>query len=91
MAMNDIPFAETFEEAIKELADGKAQNLAILGRLEDGSMLTSYANAVAEDKAVFAWYILSNALLEVVLNNIGLIKTALDEYEEGEANAEEEN
>lgn len=80
--MTDIPFADVLEDAIKELTDGKAQNVAICGRLKDGAMLTAFANTVAEDKAIIAWHILSTALMEVVLNNIDLIKEALDEYEE---------
>lgn len=86
--MNDIPFATMLEKGIETLIEGKAKNAVLCGRLEDGSTLTAFADMEAEDMAVVAWHILSTAFMDVVLNNIGVIKEALDGLED-EDDAEE--
>lgn len=80
--MSDIPFATMLEKGITTLIDGKAKNAVLCGRLEDGSTLTAFSDMEAEDMAVIAWHILSTAFMDVVLNNIDVIKDALDCLEE---------
>ena len=89
--MTDIPFAETLEEGIKTLVEGDAQNVAICGRLGDGSALTAFANMNAEDKAVIAWHIFSSAMMDVVLNNADFVKEAIDALAEDDDCNEEED
>lgn len=86
--MNNILFATMLEEGIKHLVDGKAKNAVLCGRLEDGSTLTAFAGMEAEDMAVVAWHILSTAFMDVVLNNIDMVKDALDGLED-DSDAEE--
>lgn len=83
--MANIPFAEMLEDSIKTLTDHEAQNAVVCGVLKDGSVMTAFANMVAEDKAIIAWHILSTAMMEVVLANIDTIKAAIDELEEDNA------
>lgn len=76
--MSNIPFATMLEKGISTLIEGKAKNAVLCGRLEDGSTLTAFSDMEAEDMAVIAWHILSTAFMAVVINNIGMIKDALD-------------
>lgn len=80
--MNNIPFATMLEKGIETLIEGKAKNAVLCGRLEDGSTLTAFADMEAEDMAVIAWHLISTAMMEVVLNNIEMIKDALDSLED---------
>lgn len=82
--MTDIPFATMLESGIKQLIEGKAKNAVLCGKLEDGSTLTAFADMEAEDMAAIAFHILSTAFMDVVLNNIEMVKEALEACEDDE-------
>lgn len=79
-----IPYAEILEDGIKNLTKGKAQNAVLCGLLEDGTTCVAYANASPEDLANIACHLMSEAFMRVVIANIGIVKDALDEYEDEE-------
>ena len=79
-----IPYAEILEDGIKNLTKGKAQNAVLCGLLEDGTTCVAYANASPKDLANIACHLMSEAFMRVVIANIGMIKDALDEYEDEE-------
>ena len=82
--MNDfdgVPYAEWLEEAIKTIFEQNPDRIAICATLPDGDTLTAYYNCCAEDKAIFSYHINSDAMLDVVLTNIGLIKEEVDKYD----------
>ena len=79
-----IPYAEILEDGIKNLTEGKAQNAVLCGLLEDGTTCVSYANASPEDLANIACHLMSEAFMRTVIANIGIVKDALDEYEDEE-------
>lgn len=83
--MNDkIPYAGILEDGIRKLTEGKAQNAVLCGLLEDGTTCVAYANASPEDLANIACHLLSEAFMRMVIANIGMVKDALDEYEDEE-------
>lgn len=79
-----IPYAEILEDGIKNLTEGKAQNAVLCGLLEDGTTCVAYANASPEDLANIACHLMSEAFMRTVIANIGMVKDALDEYEDEE-------
>lgn len=64
----------------------KPSSIALVASLETGETLTGYFHADAQQKAVFAHNINADAMPDVVLNNINLVRDALDEL--GEADRE---
>ena len=83
--MNDkIPYAGILDDGIRKLTEGKAQNAVLCGLLEDGTTCVAYANASPEDLANIACHLLSEAFMRMVIANIGMVKDALDEYEDEE-------
>ena len=83
--MNEIsetPYAEWLEESIKTIFEQNPDRIAICATLSDGDTLTAYYNCCAEDKAIFSHHINSDAMLDVVLANIDIIKEELDKCDE---------
>ena len=78
----NVPYAEWLEDAVKTIFKEKPENIAICAKLESGDTLTAYYNCDAEDKAVLAHHITSDAMLDTVLNNIDMVREALAEYGE---------
>ena len=90
--MNNIenePYAAWLEDVIKTIFNHNPTKISVCARLEDDSTMTAYYGCDAEDKAMFAHHIYSDATLDVVLNNIEMVKSALEEYEEAEDGREE--
>lgn len=70
------------EESLKALVDENPVSAAVVGINDKGETLTGYFHADAQQKAVFAHHINSDAMLDVVLNNIEMVRDALDELDE---------
>lgn len=75
--------AEWLEDGVREMFNRDPNAIAIVASLNDGTTLTGYYKADATQKALFAHQIYTDAVLDVVMNNAGLIKRALDELEDG--------
>ena len=74
--------AAYLEETLSILFNSNPVSAVVAARTDDGSTFTGYYNADAEDMAVFAHNISADAMLEVVLNNIDLVRDALDDLDE---------
>lgn len=73
--------ANWFEESLKAIFSREVDSACVVAADKDGYILTGYYNADAQQKAVFAHNINADAMLDVIVNNIGLVKEALDELE----------
>ena len=80
----ELPYTEWLEEAVKTIFEQNPDRISVCAKLRDGCTLTAYYQCDAEDKAVFANHITADAMLDIVLNNIGTVKEALDDFELGE-------
>ena len=76
---------EWFEESLKAIFSREIESACIVAQDKDGYVLTGYYDADAQQKAVFAHNINSDAMLDVVVNNIGVIRDALDGLDDCEA------
>lgn len=70
------------EQSLKALVDGNPVSAAVVGINDKGETLTGYFHADAQAKAIFAHNINADAMLDVVLNNIDMVRDALDELDE---------
>lgn len=82
MDFKNYPYAKFLEDAVRYIFETNPEKLALVASAPNGETLTAYYQADAQDKAVFAHHIYSDAMMDIMLCNIGLIKEALDEYEE---------
>ena len=69
------------EESIRTMLSGKPISAAVVAQNAEGEVLTGYFHADAQTKAIFAHNINADAMLDVVLNNIGMVRDALDELD----------
>ena len=74
--------AAFLEESISILFKENPVSAVVAATTEDGRTFTGYYNADSTDMAIFAHHINADAMLEVVLNNIDLVRDALDDLEE---------
>ena len=77
-----VPYAKWLEDSIKTVFEDNPDKIVICATLAGGDTMTAYYNCCAEDKAMFSQHINSDAMLDVVLNNIDLIKAELDRQDE---------
>ena len=70
------------ESSLKSVVDQDPVNMGIVATLPNGDSVTGYYNVGAQDMAIFAHVIYSDAVMEIVTNNIEKVKEALDEIEE---------
>ena len=83
MNVKDLPYAEFLEEAIRSLAEHKAEKIVICAALEDGNYLTGYyGDCGPVDKAVMAHHINSDAMMDVIYANAQSIIQAAEEGED---------
>lgn len=75
----NYPFARFLENSIKTLFENNPKRIAICALLDDGNVMTGYYKCDAQDKAIFAHNISADAMLDMVINNIGMIKDALEQ------------
>ncbi len=78
--------AAWLEEGLQYLFNIKPVSAAIVAQLPSGEVFTGYFNADSQRKAVLAHSINADAMLDVVLNNIGMIREALDSDTGGDSN-----
>lgn len=77
-------FAGWLEEGVKALfsSDKKIKSACIVAMLEDDSSITAYFRADAQDMAIFSHKIDSDIIMEIIMNNIDIIKSALEGEDE---------
>lgn len=74
-----LPYAPWLEDTIREMTEHEAQSICIAVKVDGCAMLTGYWNADAQDKAIFAHHIQSDIILDIVQQNAGIIKEAMEE------------
>lgn len=76
------------EDCVKNLyernKESRIVSAAIITQSEDRMVLTGYYNADAQDKAIFAHNLNADAMLDIVVNNIDIVREALEETENDE-------
>ena len=89
MLWKNEKLAAWLEASLHELfADGrKVSSACIVAQMEDGNCMTGYYEADSLQKAIFAHNINGDAMLDVVLSNIDIVRDALDDLEDEEAGA----
>ena len=80
---------EWLEGSIKALIDSDPVSAAVVAQRRDGSVLTGYFHADAQDKAIFAHNVNADAMLDIVLGNIDLVQDALDALNDDDESDEE--
>lgn len=78
MKIEEAPYAEWLEGLLRTIFERNPKSMALVATLEDDTTLTGYYMADAQDKAVFAHHIQSDAVLDTVLANADLIKEAIE-------------
>ena len=84
MVIEKLPFAEFLENTIALLAWSEPEMIVIAAKRPDGAVLTGKWQADAMDQAECAMQLFCEAMLDMVVNNIGMIRDALDDLEEDE-------
>lgn len=84
MDVEKLPFAEFLEGTISLLARSRPETIVFAARRPDGAVLTGKWQADAMDQAECAMQLFCEAMLDMVVNNIELIRDALDDLEEDE-------
>lgn len=73
------------EDCVKNLyernKESRITSAAIVTMSDDRAVLTGYYNCDAQDKAIFAHNINADAMLDVVVSNIDIVRDALNESE----------
>ena len=82
--VQNSPYAEFLETVVRGIFDTQPDKIAFVASLPNGETLTAYYKSDAQDKAVFAHHIYSDSVMDVVVANVGLLKEAMDAYEEEE-------
>lgn len=76
-----LPYAPWLEDAIRVLTEHDVCSACIVAKFDEGDTMTGYWNADAQDKAIFAHNIQSDIVLDIVKQNAGIIKEAMEEGE----------
>lgn len=77
--------SQWFEQSIRAIYSRDVAGVCVVAIDTDGAVLTGYYNADAQMKAIFAHNINADAMLDVVLNNIHMVRDALEDLEEEES------
>ena len=79
-------FAEWLEDVIHSMFDYNPDKMCFVAHIPDGNTMTAYFNATTEDIARFAWQIIADAVLVIVMNNASRIVAAAEgqENEDGD-------
>ena len=75
----NMELAEWLEDAARVLLENNPKNIALAAKLPDGSTLTAYYNAGVGDKIAAAGQIHADAMLDMIVNNAGTLKEAMEE------------
>lgn len=77
-----LPYAPWLEEAIRTLTEHDVRSTYIVAIIDEGDTMTGYWNADTQDKAILAHHIQSDIILDIVQQNAGIIKEAMEEGDE---------
>lgn len=91
MAIPEMPveLAEWLEDGLMAVLDGKSRAICIAAISEDGEqVLTGYYHCNAQDKAILAHNIYTDALKDTLYNNLDRLKEALEGLEEEDGDGE---
>lgn len=78
----NMELAEWLEDAARVLLENNPKYIALAARLPDGRTLTAYYKAGVNDKIASAGQIHADAMLDMIVNNAGTLKEAMEETEE---------
>ena len=76
-----LPYAPWLENSIRVLTEHDVHSACIVATVDDGDTMTGYWNADTQDKAIFAYNIQSDIVLDIVKQNADIIKRAMEEEE----------
>ena len=76
-----LPYAPWLENAIRTLTEHHVHAACIVATVHDGYAMTGYWHADAQPKEIFAHNIQSDIVLDIVKQNAGIIKEAMEEEE----------
>lgn len=79
MDINNCKFSGWLECALQDLYRLPVEKIALCAVLEDGSTLTTYFNCEEQDKAIMAHTISNDAMIDTIVNNIDVIRNALEQ------------
>lgn len=82
MAIPEMPveLAEWLEKGLMTVLEGKSRAICIAAISDDGErVLTGYYHCNAQDKAILAHNIYTDALKDTLYNNLDSLKEALEE------------
>lgn len=82
MNIPEKPYNVWLEKTIRHLYEEDVECVGITFRRKDGSSVVAYYNSTAEDKARMAYHYIADAMMDIVLANVDLIKKAAEEQEE---------
>lgn len=74
-----LPYAPWLEDAIRTLTEHDVRSACIVATIDELDTMTAYWNASTQDKAIFAHNIQSDIILDIVQQNAGIIKEAMEE------------
>ena len=74
-----LPYAPWLESVLKTLTEHDVHSACIVATVDDGDTMTGYWNADAQDKAIFAHNIQGDIVMDIVQQNAGLIKRAMED------------
>lgn len=86
--VQNLPYAKWLEECISKIVPLEPRALTFGAILPDGEVFTGYYKCNSTDKAILAHNIYADAFLEIITANIGMIKEALEDYDESEEDSE---
>lgn len=75
----NMELAEFLEELVKLMFESRPECVSLAAKLPDGRMFTAYYNASVSDKVATAGQIHADAMLDMIFNNAGLLKEAMEE------------
>lgn len=91
MDFSELPYAEWLEQGVAEILQNNPSKIALVAQMPDGAVMTGYYNADATDKAVFAHNIYADSILDLIISNIDVIKEAINEMDEEDAEQDGES
>ena len=78
------PMVRWLEESVQTLCKIKPVSCAFVGRAPDGTAFTGYWGATTEGKAMLAYSILQDVVIDTIANNREYIQHAWEEQENQE-------
>jgi hypothetical protein len=67
--LNNIPYAQWLENALRELIDLPVKSICIFATTENGDIYNNYHNITMADKLVMAGIIQQDAMLDTMIAN----------------------